>query len=253
MHLSPSDYLDLVAGLAWIDVLGGFGAWRTVLPLAGQPARLAGQFNLRRTYSEPVTEPAPVPPAPARADTASAPVPGDPQGCRGCGDERLEETGTEPLVAPVAPLPQRPRSSGVQGRTLTPLVAGGIACPRGVAQCEQWGCIGSTCRKPMDAWTAEARVKLAVDPLQIHPPNTHRDQRIVYDGCSCEYCVQYRAGMAAPIWPRTDAADLRQCESRYEGWRCCGVLGHDGKHMNGGTEIGLLEWGGDSPLGNPDE
>lgn len=91
LTVTNAELVDLFAGLASVDILGGFGAWRTMMPNALAPARIAGQFTLRRTYADP-TEPtaAQETPAGAREDSADAGVPGEQTGRGGGGAERGE-------------------------------------------------------------------------------------------------------------------------------------------------------------------
>lgn len=102
MRVTASDFVDLCAGLAWVDVLGGWGAWRTVLPVGDQPARIAGQFNLRRTYEPPTaasTETG------AREGPAGAGAPSVTSGCRGCRDAGAGAAAVEQPAAAVAVAP----------------------------------------------------------------------------------------------------------------------------------------------------
>lgn len=48
LRLTSAEFLDLLTGLMWVDILGGFSAWRTM-----PPSHIAGMFTLRRTYAAP--------------------------------------------------------------------------------------------------------------------------------------------------------------------------------------------------------
>ena len=119
IRLTPADFIDVASGLAAVDVLGGFQAWRTVLPVGDLPARYAGQFTLRR-YEPPTTQETAAPAGSPEAGMAQA---REPKGCRGCGERRDAElqgatTSREQAAAAVleaAPLAEPPSDGPAVG------------------------------------------------------------------------------------------------------------------------------------------
>lgn len=159
IRVPTDDFLDLVSGFAWIDLLGGFAAWRTVLPIAGQPPRLAGQFNLRRTYEQRESTAATDQPGAAASaaevapGTAVAPIDGaDEAGSGerdcGCGKAARAPVSNQPGGLPADIVPQSAREDlrvcphprdkvrGIEGAVVATLP------PLHPIECTQCGALG---------------------------------------------------------------------------------------------------------------